>query len=402
MLKIRKRIINSENKISVKTELSLSNFEKEEGEEEDLIPLLPLTDFLHVGTSQSRSGKYQRPSTFQACLNNLNSRYFCTTLLCVLIFSGSIKIVQKAHPSFRDFESELNISKTNHKCLVKDDDTCTCTNPLDPLERLDIDWIAAFNRNKELVKNITEKSRWSLGGDSQSAPTELSVVFLGDSITEQWNGQRLGKKVDELDSIKNEFERLFNNKEEIRGLALGISGDTTPNLLWRLKNGELTEYIKPKVWWITIGTNDLGSTHCSEEYVIIGIIRVVEEILARKPEATVVINGILPRGDYDGGRLVDPESDQMRLDEPLEEINLWRSIILVNQELEIFANKTSRVKYFDAKNYFLVPMKNKYYASKEHQMIKKLMSDYFHPTAKGHKVWGEHILKFLRENITYT
>ena len=52
------------------------------------------------------------------------------------------------------------------------------------------------------------------------------MVFLGDSITEQWNGQRLGKKVDELDSIKNEFERLFNNKEEIRGLALGISGDT--------------------------------------------------------------------------------------------------------------------------------------------------------------------------------
>jgi hypothetical protein len=50
----------------------------------------------------------------------------------------------------------------------------------------------------------------------------------------------------------------------------------------------------PKIWWLQLGLNDLGRTQCSEEVVVFGILRIVEEILVRKPEARIVINSLLP------------------------------------------------------------------------------------------------------------
>lgn len=47
--------------------------------------------------------------------------------------------------------------------------------------------------------------------------------------------------------------------------------------------------------------NDLGRMQCSEEVVVIGILRVVEEILQQRPSAQVVINSMLPMADLRGG-----------------------------------------------------------------------------------------------------
>ena len=48
-------------------------------------------------------------------------------------------------------------------------------------------------------------------------------------------------------------------------------------------------------FWVLIGTNDLGTTSCTPDIVILGVIRIVEELRMRMPSATVVINGLLPR-----------------------------------------------------------------------------------------------------------
>lgn len=56
------------------------------------------------------------------------------------------------------------------------------------------------------------------------------------------------------------MKKLFNktwSDDEVRGVALGISGDTTSYLLWRLKHGELPVKHHPKVIVLQIGTNDL-------------------------------------------------------------------------------------------------------------------------------------------------
>lgn len=47
--------------------------------------------------------------------------------------------------------------------------------------------------------------------------------------------------------------------------------------------------------------NDLGRTRCSEEVVILGVLRVVEEILNKKPNANIVINSLLPMAEFRGG-----------------------------------------------------------------------------------------------------
>lgn len=50
---------------------------------------------------------------------------------------------------------------------------------------------------------------------------------------------------------------------KFNGLPLGVAGDTAPNVLWRILHGELPYYLKPQVFWIVLGTNDLAIKQCS-------------------------------------------------------------------------------------------------------------------------------------------
>ena len=74
-----------------------------------------------------------------------------------------------------------------------------------------------------------------------------------------------------------------------------------PNVLWRLLHGELPDGFHPRVWWVSLGMNDLARMQCSEEVVIMGIIRVVEELRIKRPDAKIVIQSMLPMSDFRGG-----------------------------------------------------------------------------------------------------
>lgn len=63
--------------------------------------------------------------------------------------------------------------------------------------------------------------------DAKKAPNDLDIVFVGDSITERWNGTAaLGTKV--IDSTKRAFRKRFTKKYggKLEGIALGSAGDT--------------------------------------------------------------------------------------------------------------------------------------------------------------------------------
>jgi hypothetical protein len=66
-------------------------------------------------------------------------------------------------------------------------------------------------------------------------------------------------------------------------------------------HGEMPKDFNPRVWWVSLGMNDLGRSQCSEEVVVIGILRVVEQIRLEKPDALIVINSLLPMADLRGG-----------------------------------------------------------------------------------------------------
>jgi len=239
---------------------------------------------------------------------------------------------------------------------------------------------------------------------------ELDVVFVGDSITEQRQGTRKGEPLVDYTGIKEVFDRTFTKEKggDYNGIALGIDGDTSPQLLWRLMNGEMPDGLDPKVWWVGIGINDLSIKGCSEEIVLLGIMRVVTEIRNRHPDDIVVINSILPVQRNEAGLLEhvgghhehialtkkETDMDDGKMSSKRLHIDLWPSIVAINEELSKFASKHHGVKFFDADSVFTEERTDKKGVVRKY-LKKYLMHDPVHPNLPGHKRWNNAIKKEL-------
>lgn len=167
----------------------------------------------------------------------------------------------------------------------------------------------------------------------------------------------------------------------------------SPNLLWRIQNGELPDDLQPSFIWVLIGTNDLGNTWCSAEMVLIGIIRVVEELRIRKPAATIIVNGILPRTYNRNGYVGRGRSRKWwKKKSPPAMPSMWDDIEAINEELKSYASSRAKVEYFETQSFFVDNT-----ASEENLQIDgKLMPDYLHPSAEGYQLWGQEIVDKLK------
>lgn len=272
-----------------------------------------------------------------------------------------------------------------------------------------------------------------------------TVVFYGDSITERWHGTQFGLAAwPELEDTGRVFDTLFRNQGRetilpaipsdessaewdvtipnsnsttttttttapdgmnivLEGLPLGIAGDTTPNLLWRLQNGELPPTLDPRIFVVLIGTNDLGRDWCSPENIVAGIIRVVEELLHQRPHSQVLLHGLLPRTFSAAGYLYNSGGDgdnnigsgsshstvggqQQPSDDPPF---VWEDLEAVNDELQRYARYREGVTYFSTDVFFKDFSNNR-------QIDMALMPDGLHPSVRGYEVWGADLkLKLL-------
>ena len=179
----------------------------------------------------------------------------------------------------------------------------------------------------------------------------------------------------------------------------------SPNLLWRLKNGEMPYGLTPRVWWIGIGINDLSMKGCSEEVVLLGILRVVEEIQLSHPDDVIVINSILPVQRNQEGllehtgkhheevalRKKEQDMSAEQMDKKRDMYDLWPSIVSINKELGEFASKHKMIKFFNADNVFVDDREDGRY------MKLDLFGDPVHPNLAGHKKWNTEIKKRLHE-----
>ncbi|EEC42764.1 predicted protein [Phaeodactylum tricornutum CCAP 1055/1] len=210
-------------------------------------------------------------------------------LLSNLFFNPTenLGVIKHDHSNIKSVY-DVKMGQIDHWCLKGDNDSCRCEDPLNPISRADHkSWVQAFKANRRLVKEFQ---------DPIKAAT-LDVAFLGESVIEEMDGRWMGRNRSAgLGNIGKTFKAHFSKQKggTLEGVALGIAGDTAPNVLWRLMHGEMTDYFNPKVWWIGLGMNDLSRMQCSEEVVVLGILRVVEEILEKKPNARIVINSLLP------------------------------------------------------------------------------------------------------------
>jgi len=108
---------------------------------------------------------------------------------------------------------------------------------------------------------------------------EAQVVFIGDSITAGWNGQ------------KALFEKEYG---QYKAANFGIGGDQVQHVLWRVENGEF-EGIKPKAVVLMIGTNNVGNPAHTPELIANGIKKIIAAIHQRSPDTKVLLLAVFPR-----------------------------------------------------------------------------------------------------------
>ena len=150
-----------------------------------------------------------------------------------------------------------------------------------------------------------------LDGVKIAARGNLDLLLVGDSITQSWGGE--GRRVGV--TAAGVFERFFG---QLRVGNLGISGDRTQHLLWRIENGTL-DGADPAVIVILIGTNNI--THDPPADIARGIEAVVEATRIAAPDSRIILHPIFPRGKTaeDPGRQ-DVEATNARI-QPLARLD---------------------------------------------------------------------------------
>lgn len=179
----------------------------------------------------------------------------------------------------------------------------------------------------------------------------VDLIFIGDSITQGWEGA--GKKV---------WEEFYGKRNAVN---LGIGGDRTQHVLWRLENGNI-EGIKPKLAVLMIGTNNSGSN--SSEQIAAGVTAIVEKLRKELPETKVLVLGIFPRG-------ADKNDAKRKINEGANE-----RIAKLADDKHVF--------YLDIGKNFL---------EDDGTLSKEVMPDLLHLNEKSYRTWAESIEPKVKE-----
>ena len=186
----------------------------------------------------------------------------------------------------------------------------------------------------------------------------VDVLFLGDSITYGWNGQK---------------ELWAKNYEPLKAANFGIGGDRTENIIWRLQNGEL-EGIQPKVVVLLIGTNNTSKGD-SAENIAKGIKKIIDIIKEKSPTTKVLLQGVFPRGE----KPADAMTAKFR-----------ENITATNKIIATYDDGGKSVKYIYFGDKFLQP---------DGTISPTIMRDFLHLTPAGYQIWVDSINPSLKEML---
>lgn len=177
-----------------------------------------------------------------------------------------------------------------------------------------------------------------------SPDTEL--LFIGDSITQGWEGA--GKDV------------WANSYAKYKAVNLGIGGDRTQHVLWRLENAPLAN-VKPKAAVLMIGTNNSNGEDNTPGQIVEGVQAIVRTLREKLPNTKVVVLGIFPRSEY-----FTPQRGKLTQ---------------VNQVLQ---------KLDDGKNVFYLDIGHRF-LDDSGLLPADIMPDYLHLSPAGYQIWADAI-----------
>lgn len=176
------------------------------------------------------------------------------------------------------------------------------------------------------------------------AEGNVDLLMIGDSITHGWEGA--GREV---------WKQYYGDRNAVN---LGIGGDRTQHVLWRLENGNI-EDISPKLAVLMIGTNNAGGN--TPEEIAEGVDAIVQKLRTDLPNMKVLVLAIFARGedDQNAARQVNMKANE-----------------LIQQKIE----GEDMVSFLDINSSFL---------SDDHTLSREIMPDLLHPEAKGYAIWAE-------------
>ena len=201
---------------------------------------------------------------------------------------------------------------------------------IDPQPR-DDNWKKRHSSFNEKAKEVGKKSQ---------------LIFIGDSITQGWEGA--GKEI---------WENRFAKFDAIN---LGIGGDRTQHVLYRLDNGNL-EGLSPKAAVVMIGTNNSNGEDNTAEQIAEGVRHIVQKLRSKLPSTKILLIPIFPRGEN-----VNPQRGK------------------INQTNQIIQ------KLADGENILWVDFGHKF-IDENGRIPRDIMPDYLHLSPKGYEIWADSI-----------
>jgi len=204
----------------------------------------------------------------------------------------------------------------------------------------------------DAIRPVPRQGGWMKRHESfnrRVAQGNVDLVFIGDSITQGWEGRG-----------KNVWAKFYGKRNAVN---LGIGGDRTQHVIWRLDNGNLKE-IAPKVAVIMIGTNNSGSN--SSIQIAEGVAVIVKQIRKKSPQTKILLLAVFPRG---------PDPDDKR-----RQVNAGANAVFAKLD------DGSHVHYLDIGQKFL---------DSDGTLTREIMPDLLHLSEKGYTIWAESIEQTL-------
>jgi beta-glucosidase len=206
---------------------------------------------------------------------------------------------------------------------------------VEPAPRTDGGWDARHKKLNERAAEAGEKAQ---------------VIFIGDSITQGWEGE--GKDV---------WAKYYAHRNAVN---LGIGGDRTQHVLWRLDNGNI-DGLKPKAAVLMIGTNNSNGEDNTPGQIADGVTAIVKKLREKLPGTKILLVAIFPRS---------------------ENFSAQRGkLAMINQVIR---------KQADDKTVFWADFGHQF-LNNDGTMPRALMPDYLHLSKKGYEIWAESIEDML-------
>jgi len=187
---------------------------------------------------------------------------------------------------------------------------------------------------------------------AKEAPGEYDIEFIGDSITQGWEG-----------GGKNVWAEFYGKRKVIN---MGVSGDRTQHVLWRFEQGQL-DAIKARAAVVMIGTNNSNGQDNTEADILEGVTAIVKQIRTRQPGTKIILCAIFPRG-----QTFSPQRGK---------------ILQVNQAL---------ARLDDGKHVFYLDF-GPQLIENNGSISRDIMPDALHPNQAGYKLWANAIEPKLKE-----